>query len=92
MNITLRNPIVLVWLMLVVMTLITWVIGLEHGFAGENGLVIGMVAILAVAFLKVHLVGRYFMELATAPFGLKFAFGSWVVGVGAIVIGLYAWG
>lgn len=92
MNLSLKNSVVLTWLILVTMTLITWVIGLEHGFSGPNGVAVGMSAILAIAFAKAHLVGRTFMELGTAPTGLKLAFGSWVVGVGALAIGMYLWG
>jgi len=92
MNAIFKNPTVRVWIALVLMTLITWMIGLERGFSGSNGVAIGMTVVLAIAFAKVHLVGRYFMELRTAPRGLKLAFGGWVVGVGAMVIGLYLMG
>lgn len=89
---SLSDPIIISWLALIVLTLITWVIGLEHGFDGANGVVIGMAAVLAIAFFKVHIIGQYFMEVRDAPIFLKFAFAGWVWGVGGMVIGLYVWG
>lgn len=91
MNLSFKNPVIRVWLILVTLTLITWLIGMEHGYSGPGGVAIGMTTVLAIAFVKVHLVGRTFMELRSAPSGLKLAFGSWVVGIGAVVIGMYLW-
>ena len=85
----LKNPTVLVWLALVLMTLIVWVVGVERAFSHNAGPSLGMSAVLALAFLKTQIIGSYFMELRTAPQSLRRAFSAWVVGVGAIVIAMY---
>ena len=85
----LKNQVVLVWLVLVLMTSITWAIGVKHGHAHSNGPNFAMAAILAIAFLKTQLIGSYFMELRAAPLPLRFAFSGWVVGTGAILIAMY---
>jgi len=69
-----------VWLVLVTATLVSWSLR-----------AIGL-AVLAVAFVKVRLVGLYFMELRTAPVPLRLAFEAWVVVVGAVLAGLYLLG
>jgi hypothetical protein len=50
---------------------------------------LAVVIIAVVAFVKVHLVGMYFMELRHAPRVLKFSFSAWTVLTCAIVVGLY---
>jgi hypothetical protein len=57
--------------------------GLAHGTQ------VATVAVVAIAFLKVHLVGAHFMELRHAPRSLRLLFTAWVVVVGAVLIGLY---
>jgi hypothetical protein len=47
------------------------------------------VAVLAVAFLKVRLIGMYFMDLRLAPTALRVLFDAWCLTVAAIVIALY---
>jgi Prokaryotic Cytochrome C oxidase subunit IV len=84
-----KNPTVLVWLALVVATLITWSIGVEHGLTLGTGPSVGIVLVLAIAFLKTQIIGSVFMELRTAPVPLRFAFSGWVIGAGAMVIGIY---
>lgn len=85
----LKNPVVRVWLALVAVTLIVWLIGVEHGLAQGTGPSLGMAAVLAVAFIKTQFIGSFFMELRTAPKPLRLAFSGWVVGVGAVVIAMY---
>ena len=89
MRSNLKNPVVLVWLVLVVLTFIFWILGVEHGFSHAAGPSLGMAAVLAIAFLKTQLVGSFFMELRTAPRPLRLAFSGWVIGVGIIVIAMY---
>jgi hypothetical protein len=47
------------------------------------------VALIAVAFVKVRLVGLYFMELRAAPLALRVVFEGWVVATGGVLVGLY---
>jgi len=76
----------LVWLVLLAATALTAAVGLEqHGAATAAGLVL-----LAVAFVKVRLVGIHFMELRTAPTALRALFETYVAGVFVVLALLYA--
>ena len=86
-----RKQVVLVWLALVLVTFVSWGVGLEHGVSRGTGPDIAMAAILAVAFFKTQLVGSFFMELRTAPLPLRLAFSAWVVGVGVLIVAMYLW-
>jgi len=81
----LRDRITAVWLGLIAATLISWLLGvghqLPHMYAG--------ISIIAIAFVKVHCVGSYFMELRHAPVKLRVIFESWTLLVGVILAGLY---
>lgn len=79
-----RNPALLAWVVLVAATLVSWWLGDGHGDPRPAS-----VGVIAVAFLKVYVVGRYFMELRAAPPQLHLAFAAWCVIVPAILIGLY---
>jgi len=75
----------LVWLALLAATVLTAVVGLEqHDVATAAGL-----TLLAVAFVKVRLVGIHFMELRTAPTALRALFETYVAGVFAVLALLY---
>lgn len=85
----LQNRLIFIWLGLVLVTLLSWWLGADHGLSATHGRTIGMTSVLAVAFLKILFIGNYFMELRTAPMMLRLVFGAWVIGVGGIVIALY---
>jgi hypothetical protein len=82
----LRTPTILVWLALVAATGLSFALGSGHT-SGAGKAVISCV--LAIAFIKAWLVGRWFMELRTAPRWLRSVFDAWVLVVGAALIGLY---
>lgn len=67
-----------IWALLVAATVGSWTVGAGHG-----------VALLVVAFVKVRLVGLYFMELRSAPVPLRILFEGWVVVTCSLLIGLY---
>lgn len=73
------------WAILMGATVVTAVLGLEQAGAST---IVGT-ALLAIAFLKLRLVGIHFMELATAPAGLRLAFEGYVVLVFGVLIALY---
>lgn len=79
---TIRSTVFGVWLLLVAVTGVTWLLGNDHGEVALSGM-------LALSFLKVWLVGEWFMELREAPSWLRRAFGAWVVVVGAAVVAGY---
>ena len=71
----LRSRITLVWAILVAATLLSF----ETMVMGGDG--IARAVILIIAFTKVLLVGREFMELRNAPPLLNWTFHAWVIAV-----------
>jgi hypothetical protein len=67
-----RSPASLAWLALSTLTVVSWLLGTDHGFAGNQ--VLASLAIIVVAVFKVRLVGLYFMELREAPTALRTLF------------------
>ncbi len=78
------RPLVVAWLVLVIATLLSYWTGVDH-----TGTVAAALVIL-VTFVKVRVIGRWFMELRTAPRALARAFDAYVVVVGVALITLYA--
>lgn len=65
-----------VWLLLVVLTAISWWLG-----GTDSGVLGGVAALLILAFFKARLIALHFMELRTAPVWLRTAMETWVLGV-----------
>jgi caa(3)-type oxidase subunit IV len=72
------------WLVLIVATLISYALGADHGTGS-----VMVVVVLAIAAIKVRLVGLDFMELRSAPRPLRLAFEGYCVGLWALLSGLY---
>jgi len=72
---------------LVVATCITWWLG---SGSSPTGGALGLAAMLTVliAFAKIYFIGRDFMELRSAPSGLRAAFNGWVGAVAVAAIAL----
>lgn len=81
----LRDKITLIWLVLIVATLSSWLLGVGHELPTTPAAVV----IVLIAFLKVHFVGRYFMEIRHAPVALATIFSVWTGVVALALIGLY---
>lgn len=81
-----RNRAGFSWLLLVAATILSWVLGAEHG----TGSLVAVV-VLAIAALKVRLVGLDFMELRHAPVALRAVFEFYCFAVWAVLSGLYLW-
>ena len=81
----LRDRITVVWFVLVAATVASWILGVGHELSDRDA----AVSIIVIAFVKVHFVGQYFMELRAAPTALRAVFGIWNVVVGLLLIGLY---
>jgi hypothetical protein len=75
-----------VWLVLVVATVLSWAIGVEH--AVGSGI---SVLVLAIAAIKIRYVGLDFMELRTAPLPLRVAFESYCAALFLVLAGMYVW-
>ncbi len=71
---------------LVVLTAGSYLLGIDHllGFSR-----MAMAVILVVAFVKVWLVTRYFMDMRHSPTWLKVIVYGWTILTGGVVIGLY---
>jgi len=82
----LRTPATAVWVVLIVATAATWTLGTNHGFGNHT---LASVVILLIAFIKVRLVGLYFMELRDAPAALRGLFEGYCVVACTIVIGVF---
>ncbi|MCX2934560.1 cytochrome C oxidase subunit IV family protein [Mycobacterium sp. CVI_P3] len=72
------------WLILMGLTLVSWVVGAEHGVGS-----FAAVVVLAIAAAKIRLVGLDFMELRHAPIPLRAAFEGYCVVLWAVLSGLY---
>lgn len=77
---------VVVWLVLVVATFASWWVGADHALSADAAVT---AAVIAVAFIKVRLIGIHFMELGTAPRVLRGMFEGYVVVVTIALFGLY---
>jgi caa(3)-type oxidase subunit IV len=81
----LKSRISLIWLVLIAATLVSWKVGTDHGVHAHLATVI----VLLVAFIKVRLVGMYFMELREAPLPLRLIFEGYCVVVCTTLIIMY---
>ena len=83
-----RHPAVFVWGMLVAATAASWWLGLHHG-KSYTTVTAAATLILLITFIKVYLVGMYFMEIRHARNVLVRLFVAWTVVTCAATIGLY---
>jgi len=81
----LRNRISLIWFVLIAATLISWRIG--TGDAANPQL--GTAAVFVVVFVKVRLIGLYFMELRDAPLPLRLLFEGYCLIVCSTLLAMY---
>ena len=83
---TLANPVVIVWLVLAAITMTSWAVGAEHIPGSARNLT---ALLLVIAFVKVWLIGRYFMDLRSAAVPLRLLFDGWVFVVGTVLTAMY---
>jgi hypothetical protein len=72
-----------VWAVLVGVTSLSWALGSETGSRTAS------VVVLALACVKVRLVGRHFMEVADAHIALRILLDAYVAVLGTAMAGLY---
>lgn len=82
----LRTRATAVWAILVLATVVSWTLGTHHVF---NNFTAASVVILLIAFIKVRLVGLYFMELRTAPAALRILFEAYCAVVCTVVVTVF---
>lgn len=78
------------WLVLVGATVVS--IEFVRGLFGASGVQAAGIAVLIIAFIKVRIVGREFMELRRAPWAAQLAFDAWAVVLCTALIVLYRQG
>ena len=76
------------WLLLMMLTAVTWWLGADHEMAGL-GRDAAMVSILVVSFAKIYVVGNAFMELREAARWLQNLFLAWCIGLCAVLTTMY---
>lgn len=81
-----RTPATAVWALLITATAVSWALGTQHGMANHQ---LASVIILLIAFIKVRLVGMYFMELREAPNVLRGLFEAYCVVVCSMLLGVF---
>jgi hypothetical protein len=75
-----------IWALLVAATIFSWFLS---GEVGEGAVIstIESLTVMAVAFIKLRLVGLEFMELRNAPMGLRVVFETYVlIGCAAVTV------
>ncbi len=85
----LHHRITIVWFGLVLATLVSWTLSSEHVFNSTGARTLTTMAVLAVALVKVRYIGLDFMELRHAPRALRLVLEIWLMGVYALLAGLY---
>lgn len=81
-----RSVVTPVWVLLMVATAASWSLAVDHSFGIHKA---ATVVVLIVAFVKVALIGLYFMELRHAPPVLRNMFHVWYLAVCSVVVGIY---
>jgi hypothetical protein len=77
--------VLVVWLVLVVATIVSWTVGANHGIDYR----LSTTLVLVVTFVKVNLVGMNFMELREAVLPLRAIFNAFCIVVCVGLIGMY---
>ncbi|AEV74420.1 hypothetical protein MycrhN_3911 [Mycolicibacterium rhodesiae NBB3] len=83
-----RNPLTLVWALLTIVTVVSWLTARDGGSAHVVNVTVTLVVLL-IAAVKTHLVIWHFMEVRFAPRWLKLTTGGWLVGLVALLLGFY---
>ena len=90
----LLKPVSAAWLILMLATSLSWWLGsndvLSSNQISEYRLLSS--GLIIIAFIKVRIVIRYFMEVREAPMALKLVCDAWVVLVCGAIIYLYWFG
>ncbi|CDO89128.1 hypothetical protein AWC29_11670 [Mycobacterium triplex] len=80
-----------VWIVLSAVTIVTWVLGhAEEGYGRGATTAVAMV-VLAIAFIKVRLIIRQFMEVRSGPRWLRVFCDVWIVVLAGTIVATYLW-
>jgi cytochrome c oxidase subunit IV len=83
-----RNPLTIVWVLLTTVTIASSLIALDGGAAHQINTTV-TTAVLLIAGVKAQLVIWHFFEVRRAPVWLKATTSAWVVGLFALLLGVY---
>lgn len=81
----LRSSTGVTWIALVVATLVAWWVGTDHGLDDPTA---AAALLLAVAVVKIYLIGMEFMELRHADSRLRLGFQAYCGLVGVALVGM----
>ena len=84
------QPMTLVWLLLIGATGFSWWVGTGNAAPEAEKALLVTTSLLVVAFVKVRLVIRYFMEVREAALVLRLLTDLWCLLVCAAILALYA--
>lgn len=88
MSTYLRSPLTLVWAVLTVVTIASWLTARDGGAAHVVNTTVTVVVLL-IAAVKTQLVIWHFMEVRHAPIWLRVTTMSWLVVLFALLLGVY---
>jgi len=90
----LLKPVSAAWVLLMLATSLSWWLGRGHvSDSGQNSdYRVVSSGLILIAFIKVRIVIRYFMEVRQAPLALKLVCDAWLVLVCGAIIYLYWFG
>ncbi len=83
--------ITVVWVILSVITVVSWWLGPGHARGPLVASAPITVAVLTLGLIKSRLIIRYFMEVRTAPRWLRIATDTWLVVFWGAVLAIYLW-
>jgi tellurite resistance protein TehA-like permease len=91
MTALLKSNVSIAWLVLTVLTVISWSLGAEHGLSDHTlaSLIIIIIIIIVVATFKIRIVGLYFMELREAPLALRAVYEAYCVLLAVVLTAMY---
>lgn len=89
MNFASRHSTTLVWLVLACATVVSWWFGTGHSALTQGHTARTGTLIMALAFVKAHLILYHFMGVRHAPLVLNILSSLWVLCAGPSIIGLY---
>ena len=83
-----RNPLTLVWAVLTVVTVASWLTARDGGAAHVVNATVTVVVLL-IAAVKTQLVIWHFMEVRHSPTWLRATTMSWLIVLFALLLGIY---
>lgn len=83
----LRSPLTAVWLLLTLVTFVSWWLG--AGGEGDRVDLSITAAVVAIALVKAHFVFWHFMDVRSGPRWLRWSCDGWLAFVGLMVLALY---